>query len=143
MPVENELDPELVNLLASSRPVVLRNSTLEVTSRTRGQLGVAVTGGYRAYFPRPASSGASRRGDGLYVAADYDYIRGLALAVIDLALRPDTDATGLLTVLPASTPIRFTRQSATSGSGHAVNVGAVVVAGPPKSVSAHAELRTP
>lgn len=127
---ENSIDPELVGLLGSSSAVVLRNATLDLASRTRGQVGVAIAGGYRGHFPWPDGSTFSGTRDGLYVAADYEYIRGLAFADIDFAVRLDTDANGLLTVLPASTPIRFVRQSATSGNGHAVNVGAVAVAGP-------------
>lgn len=127
---DNSIDPELIGLLGSTSPVVLRNTTLDLTSRTRGQAGVAIAGGYRGHLPWPDGSAFSESRDGLYIAADYDYIRGLAFADIDFAARLDTDANGLLTVLPASVPLRFTRQSATSGSGHAVNIGAVAVAGP-------------
>lgn len=127
---ENSIDPELIGLLGSSSAVVLRNATLDLASRTRGQLGVAVAGGYRGRFPWPDGSAFGNARDGLYVAADYEYIRGVAFADIDFAVRLDTDANGLLTVLPAATPIRFVRQSSTSGNGHAVNLGAVAVAGP-------------
>lgn len=127
---ENSLDPELIALLGSTSPVVLRNTRLDLASRTRGQLGVAVAAGYRAHIPWPADSAYSSPRDGLYIAADYDYIKGFAFADIDLAVRLDTDASGLITVLPNTTPIRFARQSATSGSGHAINLGAVAVAGP-------------
>lgn len=126
----NSLDPDLIGLLGSSTPVVLRNTRLDMTSQTRGQLGVAIAGGYRAHIPWSAQSAFSTARDGLFIAADYNYIKGFAFADIDLAVRLDTDANGLITALPSTTPIRFARQSSTSGTGHAINIGAVAVAGP-------------
>ncbi|MGE3955239.1 MAG: hypothetical protein AB7H96_00860 [Vicinamibacterales bacterium] len=126
----NEFDPDLLALLSSSTPVVARNTAFDITSQTRGALGLAVAVGYRAHFPWGGSSAFNGKRDGLYVAADYDYIKAFRLEDVDLAVRLATDSAGLITMLPSTTPIRFTRQTSSSGTGRAINMGVLAVAGP-------------
>jgi len=91
----NAFDPDLRALLASSSPVALRNTTFEITSQTRLQAGVAIAGGYRAHFPWRGDSRPRSPRDGVYVAADFDYIKGLTYADFNMAVAIDTDAAGL------------------------------------------------
>ena len=87
---------------------------------------MAITGGYRGRFALPA--GTSDR-DGIYVAANYNFLRGFRYEDVNLGFRLDTDNNGLLTVNPLlPSPLVVTRNNAKSGTGRALDlgVGAVV-----------------
>src|SRR5262249_25723635 len=67
--------------------------------------------------------------DGVYVALNYNFLHGFRYEDVNLGLRLDTDRAGLLTVNPAlPSPLVVTRNTASSGSGRAIDfgVGAVV-----------------
>jgi hypothetical protein len=75
------------------------------------------------------SLGSGGRGDGLYLAANYNYLRGLRYQDFGVTVRLDTDASGLLTFVPSRPPpVAVARQSSTSGQGFAIDlaVGAVL-----------------
>jgi hypothetical protein len=94
---------------------------MNVGTTTRGQLALAVTGGYRGRF---AFSNAASARDGVYVALNYNYLRGFDYEDVDLALRLDTDAAGLLTAVPtAPSPLVVTRRNSSTGTGRAVDFG--------------------
>jgi hypothetical protein len=64
----------------------------------------------------------------VYVAANYNYLRGFRYEDVNLALRLDTDPVGLLTTnLSLPSPLVVTRDNATSGTGRAIDVGVGVV----------------
>ena len=120
-------DPQLTALLASSTPVILPNAQLPITDASQGQFALGITGGYRGRFS--LGSGSGGRGDGLYVAANYNYLRGLQYQDFGVTVRFDTDASGLLTFVPSRPPpVAVARQSSTSGQGFAIDlaVGAVM-----------------
>jgi hypothetical protein len=120
-----ESDPRLVALLASTTNVYLPNTDLTITNQSSEQLAMAVTGGYRARFTRPGASAASR--DAIYIAANYNYLHGFRRDEFNLDVNLETNSTGLITVLPATTPILATRATATSGTGYSLDFGIEVV----------------
>jgi hypothetical protein len=119
------IDPALTTLLASTSPVYVRNSSFRLGNDTLSQAALAVTGGYRARMAWPGGGGGT---SGLYVGANYHYLRGFRYEDFDMAARLDTDANGLLTVNPvAGSPLVINRRSATSGQGFAIDVGVAAV----------------
>jgi hypothetical protein len=120
------IDQQLIDILGAASPVYIPNTQIRLGNTTRGQMALAITGGYRGRFP--LASATSDR-DGIYVAANYNFLRGFGYEDVNLALRLDTNPAGLLTVnrlLPA--PLLVTRSAASSGTGRALDfgVGAVV-----------------
>ena len=125
MQTDVNFDQNLINVLGSPTDVYLANEQLHLGSTTRGQMAMAITGGYRGRFALPSS--ASDR-DGVYVAANYNFLRGFRYEDVNLALRLDTDRTGLLTVNPfLPSPLVVTRDNATSGTGRAIDLGVGIV----------------
>lgn len=114
------VDEGLRTLLASETPVVAPNATYRIDDETTTQLAASIVGGYRARFAL-ANVGGER--SGLYLAANYRYLRGFRLEDFGLGLRLDTDRAGLLTINPAAAPLAISRIHATSGSGAAIDVG--------------------
>jgi hypothetical protein len=119
------VDDRLRSILDSETPVYVPNARFDVTNTTDTQLALAITGGYRVKLPIAGRTGAL---DGIYLAANYNYLKGFRYETFDTALRLDTDGAGLLTVNPLQpAPLRITRNSSEDGSGFAVDVGAGVV----------------
>jgi hypothetical protein len=117
-------DPQLTSLLASATPVVLRNAQLPVTNANDGQFAIAITGGYRGRMAWSPGIGSGSEREGLYLAANYNYLHGMRYENINLALRFDTDQNGLLTLVPnRPSPLIIDRREGTSGSGFSIDVG--------------------
>lgn len=115
------IDPQLTDILGSETPQYVPNAQIGVSNDNLLQLAYAITGGYRGRFPLTIR-GSSR--NLVYVGANYNYLRGVRYEDFNIALRLDTDSTGMLTVnrsLPP--PLEITRAFAPSGSGHAIDVG--------------------
>lgn len=126
MQADVNFDQQLIDILGSPSPIYVPNTQMRIGSATLGQMALSIIGGYRGRFALPA--GVSDR-DGIYVAANYNFLHGYRYEDVNLALRLDTDGTGLLTYNPAlPTPLLVTRNDATSGTGRALDfgVGAVV-----------------
>jgi len=88
-------------------------------------MAMAITGGYRGRFALP---NATSDRDGIYLAANYNFLRGFLYEDVSLAMRLDTDRTGLLTINPfLPSPLVVTRNNASSGTGRAIDVGAGLV----------------
>ena len=120
------LDDRFIGILASETDVYLPNSRFDLGLASRGQMAVALTGGYRARVPLAGTSGER---DGVYVALDYNYLLGFRYEDTTTALALDTDNAGLLTFTPASlVPLRIGRDHSSSGRGFAIDVGVGVVA---------------
>jgi hypothetical protein len=117
------IDPGLTSLLASSVPVTVPNAQFPISSTSLGQVAIAVSGGYRGRFGWPAGAGSGSDRNGLYVAANYDYLRGFRYEDIGLKIQLDTDSAGLITLAPATSPVVINRRSATSGQGFALDLG--------------------
>ncbi len=120
------IDEGLTGVLSSG--VNVRNARLPIANQNEAQLALAVTGGYRGRFAWPAGAGSGSDRDGLYVAANYNYLRGFRYENIDMAITLTTDSNGLIAMRPATTPIVIDRREAKDGSGLALDfgVGAVV-----------------
>jgi hypothetical protein len=123
MHTDATIDRGLTNLLTSATPVTVPNAEFPITSTSQGQLAIAVTGGYRGRFGWPAGAGSGSDRNGLYVAANYNYLHGLRYEDIGLKIQLDTDKTGLITLAPATSPIVINRRTATSGQGFALDLG--------------------
>jgi hypothetical protein len=121
-------DPTLVGLLSSSTNQYLPNSTLTLRDNTGMQAAGAVTVGYRAHFSLPGQSGRSKR-DGVYVAVNYNYLRGIHYESVNLGVTFNTDSTGLITLQPTTVPIVVDRLTSSHGQGDAVDIGTHVIMG--------------
>jgi hypothetical protein len=119
------IDDQLINILDSAIGIVLPNTQIRSGTTLRAQMAAAIAVGYRGRFSLPE---AASENDGIYVAVNYDVLRGLRYEDLGVGLRLDTDLFGLLTVnsqLPA--PLSINRDHATSGWGRAIDVGVGVV----------------
>ncbi len=119
------IDQALTDVLASATPVSIPNRTFYISDVSAGQLALAVTGGYRARFA--FRSGGPR--DGVYVGANYSYLRGFHYDEATVNIRLDTDSTGLVTLLPVTIPAQVDYRYSKSGTGRAVDAGIAVVYG--------------
>ena len=125
MQTDVSFDNQLIDVLGASTDVYVPNAQMHLGSATRGQMAMAITGGYRGRYALP--SGSSDR-DGIYVAANYNFLRGFRYEDVNLGLRLDTDNTGLLTVNPfAGSPLVVTRDNAKTGTGRAIDLGVGLV----------------
>ena len=107
-----------------STGVNVRNALLPIANTDTGQAAAVITGGYRARVAWPGGGSSSMR-DGLYVAANYNYLRGFLYEDDGLNLNLATDNAGLLTT---GSSIVINHRHATSGTGMSLDlgVGAVV-----------------
>ena len=118
------IDQRVVDILASDTALRFNNTSYPIGTDVEGQVAMAITGGYRGRF---AAAGRSDR-DGIYVAANFNYLRGFRYESADVALRLDTDSAGMLTVNPLlPSPLSIIRTSADSGRGYAIDVGVAAV----------------
>jgi hypothetical protein len=122
------VDPALISVLASATPVYVPNTSFYMSNDTVGQTALAVTGGYRARFAWPSGVGGGGATEGLYIGANYHYLRGFQYEHVEPDARLDTNAQGLLTVNPAlGFPVRIIRNSSRSGNGFAIDMGVAAV----------------
>lgn len=112
------IDPGLTTVLATG--VNARNANFPIIESDKGQLALAVTGGYRGRFAWPAGVGSGSAREGLYVAANYNYLRGFGYLSDDLTVRFLTNGAGL--IVDASN-IVINHREASEGSGLAIDVG--------------------
>ena len=122
------IDQNLIDILHSSSNVYRPNTTFNIGDVTTGQGAIAITGGYRgklAAFDLTRSGSTPR--DGVYVATDYHYLRGVHYDTVDLDVRFDTDASGQVTLSPTATPIAIDRTNAKTGNGFALDLGTAVI----------------
>ena len=119
------IDQRVVDILASETALRFNNTNYPIESDVQGQVAMAITGGYRGRFA--LANGSSDR-DGVYVAADFNYLHGFRYENADVALRLDTDAAGMLTINPLlPSPLSIIRTSADSGRGYAIDAGVAAV----------------
>ena len=76
-------------------------------------------------MPGRPPAGSDR--DGLYLAANFNYLYGLRYDAVDLGLRLDTDSTGLVTQSPATAPLVLDRTTSSRGRGFDVDFASVAV----------------
>jgi hypothetical protein len=118
------IDEQLISILRPGARVYFPNTQLTAFDTTQAQLALAIAGGYRGRYAWPAGVGRGTDREGLYVAANYNYLHGFRYEDIDFRLRMDTDGAGLLTRNPSLPPPLFvSRTTAESGTGMAIDVG--------------------
>jgi hypothetical protein len=130
-----DIDPDLISVFASATDVPLANLAnkhFSITDNSVGQLALSVTGGYRGRFAFSGRSGTgSSDRDGIYVGANYRYLRGFRYEGTDMTFRFDTEASGpsigLLTILPTTSPAAVNNFTSHSGSGFALDFGVAAV----------------
>ena len=118
------IDDRLTDILREGPAVYIPLTQLTAQNATQGQLAMAIAGGYRGRFSLAPGVGLGTDREGIYVAANVNYLHGLRYQDLDFRLRMDTDSVGLLTVNPFLPPPLFvTRTESDSGTGMAVDVG--------------------
>jgi hypothetical protein len=121
-------DPQLINILASAERVTIPKATFNITNITSEQVALAVTGGYRAKVSSGGKAGKQQsERNGVYVTANFHYLRGYRYDAIDSALRIDTGADGLILLQPSTDPVVIDQMTSTSGSGFALDFGIAAV----------------
>jgi hypothetical protein len=118
-------DQRLADLLGSPTDVFLPNTSFLVGDTTTEQLALAITGGYRARLPLNRVGAGVR--DGVYVAANYNYLHGFRYDDFDMDVRFDTDAIGLVTFAPTTQPVAIGRMHSSSGRGFALDASVAIV----------------
>ena len=103
------------------------NSSLRIDNQSNVQLAMSIVFGYRARLELPSGSGDR---DGVYLAANYRYLKGFRYFEPDAAVRFDTDNAALLTVNPLTTPFTVVDLEVKNGSGRAIDLGVQLVQGP-------------
>jgi hypothetical protein len=123
-----DVDDQLRELLASSQDVRAINKSFSTTNQSNAQLALAITGGYRGRVALPGRAGEQNSRNGIYIGANYHYLRGFRYESDDLLLRFDTDSAGLITLFPTTIPLNVDRTYSKKGHGFALDlgVGAVV-----------------
>ena len=124
MQTDSAIDERLTDILREGAPIYMPFTQLTAQNSTRGQLAMAIAGGYRGRFAFAPGVGLGTDQEGIYLAANYNYLHGFSYQDVDFQLRMDTDHAGLLTVNPFLPPPLFiSRTSAESGRGMAIDLG--------------------
>lgn len=116
------IDKGLTDVLSSPTDVAIPIRSFLITDGSIGQLALAVTGGYRGRIAWPGRGAGSDR-DGIYLGANYHYLRGFRYEAADMAFKFETDSNGLLIVQPTTVPARVDNTRSHSGTGLAIDVG--------------------
>ena len=122
---EAAFDQQLINVLSTGNNVA--NAVMPITNSDQGQVALAVTGGYRGRFAWPGAASGTSSGsgrEGVYIAVNFNYLRGFLYENDGLAVNLATDRFGLLA--PTST-VTILRQHADRGTGFAIDAGAGAV----------------
>jgi hypothetical protein len=133
MKTDAEIDPALAAIFASPTPVYVPNTSFFMSNDTVGQFAIAITGGYRGRFALPGGARTTSGGpyqalQGLYVGANYHFLRGVGYQNFEADARLDTNAQGLLFVnLTKGAPVTLVRRSASDGTGFAIDMGVAAV----------------
>lgn len=119
----SQFDAGLTGVLATG--VNVPNALFPINNVNQGQMALAITGGYRARFAWGSGIGSGTAREGLYVAANYNYLKGFQYEYDKMSITLRTAANGLL--IDASN-ILLDHQHASDGRGFAIDlgVGAVV-----------------
>jgi hypothetical protein len=114
----SQFAPALTGVLTTG--VNVPNALFPIANTNEGQLALAITGGYRGRFAWASGIGSGSDREGLYVAANYNYLHGFQYENDAMAITLRTAADGLL--IDASN-IVLDHQHATDGRGFSIDVG--------------------
>ena len=117
-----EFGSELVRILNSPADTYAPDASLGIGGGETDQLALAITGGYRARFPFFSQEGTAAGRNGIYVAANYHYLKGLRLDDFSANLRFETDPIGLVLPNPRSPPFTLDWHTSSKGRGMALDV---------------------
>jgi hypothetical protein len=122
------VDSRLIDILGSETAKYYPNTSFQILDEAAVQLAMSITFGYRARlrFPGEFASSEPTR-DGIYVAANYRHLKGFKYLDPDTIVRFDTNAQGLISLLPTTAPLTITNIEGSSGSGRAIDMGVAVV----------------
>ena len=124
---ETLTDPALVDLLGSPVPLFVPNAVFNISHETTTQLAGAITAGYR--FARPAGRPAGERGrvEGVFIAADVNYLVGFHFDNVAADINFETNAVGLIATEAQQTtfPLAVDYLSSSSGRGVSIDVGGI------------------
>src|SRR5262249_11594891 len=121
------IDQRLVNIFTSSSNTYVRNTSFAIGNLTNGQAAGALTFGYRGRFALPGVSTLTTGRDGVYVSANYNYLRGFRYDSARTDVRFDTDSLGLVTLAPTTTPLVVDHRWSSKGNGRGIDLGTAVV----------------
>jgi len=125
---ELDIDEDLTDVLNSSAYVPIPNRDFEIYNQSGGQLAMAITGGYRGRIGLPGRENADESGlNGIYIGMNYHYLYGFHYDDADIAFQLNTDAEGLLTLLPVVDPLSIDYLYSNSGRGFALDFGVNVI----------------
>jgi hypothetical protein len=96
------------------------NANFPLSETDQAQLALAVIGGYRARFALPSRWTTGSEREGLYVAANYNYLRGFGYNHDDLTVSLLTDSGGLI---QNASNVLVDNRHATKGTGLATDIG--------------------
>jgi hypothetical protein len=133
-----DVDPRLSQIFGSDTALFFPNTSMNMLNDSTMQFAMSIGFGYRGRFAFPgavaaaAPSGSAAPADpsardGIYVAANYRYLKGFKYMEPDTTVRFDTNAQGLIVVTPPTPPLTINNLEGDSGSGRAVDVGVMVV----------------
>ena len=120
---DSMFDPGLTNVLATG--INVPNAQFPITTQDQGQVALAITGGYRGRFAWGPGIGSGSEREGLYVAANYNFLRGFQYESDAMSIALRTDASGLLV---GASNIVIDHRHSSDGQGYSLDfgVGAVV-----------------
>ncbi len=122
-----QFDQQLIDILKSSTATYRPNQSFSITDGSNGQVAGALTIGYRSHLALPGGSAFASARDGIYIATNYNYLRGFRRDTAGIRVRFDTDAQGLITLNPTTTPVVVDHVWSSRGNGFAVDVATAVV----------------
>jgi len=121
--------PALTGVLSTG--VNVANAVMSISNADEGQIALAVTGGYRGRFAWGEGIGSGSAREGLYVAANYNYLHGFQYEADVMAITLHTNSAGLIDISPLAvnnSTIGINHRHSTDGRGFSIDagVGAVI-----------------
>ena len=114
-------------ILDGSGDTYIPFATIGLGGATRQQTALDITGAYHARFPLFAEDGEAGRRNGMYVVANYHYLRGFRYDEVEADLSLQTDAAGMVPPDQPTTPFAMEWQTSTGGNGLALDFGVAFV----------------
>jgi hypothetical protein len=121
------IDQALINFLGDPNAPAPANTSYLVGNNTGLQGAVALTGGYRAKVPVSFARGSGSKRNGLYVATNFNYLRGIRYESANINVTIETDNTGQVTLTPSSIPVTIDRLWAERGKGFSIDMSTMLV----------------
>ena len=118
---------EFKRILDGSGNTYLPSAALELGGGTRQQTALDITGAYHARYALFEGDGEGARRNGLYVVANYHFLRGFRYDNLQADLNLHTDAAGMVPPDQPSPPFVMNWETSKNGNGLALDFGAAFV----------------